>query len=342
VAGDFPYETFPSGWFQVAWSDELAPGDVRPLRYFDRDLVLYRGESGEARVFDGICPHLGAHLGWGGVVAGDDIVCPFHGWRFDCEGVNCEIPYAERANRSQRIRRWEVREVNGWILVWHHAEGRAPTWEPPMVPEAYDDGFHMSPLVRRLNERVRVHPQMIFENLVDAAHQQFVHKGSEPADIYHFEEEGPFFRVFNRLVLGVGKSKTWLTDGVMRGELHTQSWGLGIGVARFAEQDDSLHIQTATPIDHEYCDLRATIILKLTDVDDDGRPTEEALARFRFEMKQLDRDIHIWEHMRYQARAPLAGIEVKPYNAFRRWATQFYPDAAEKEGHKVALRAARQ
>jgi hypothetical protein len=33
-------------------------------------------------------------------------------------------------------------------------------------------------------------------------------------------------------------------------------------------------------------------------------------------------------------------MEVRPYNAFRRWATQFYPDAAEKEPRKVALREA--
>ena len=43
------------------------------------DQVLYRGEDGKAVVLDGYCPHLGAHLGIGGVVRNNGIVCPFHG-----------------------------------------------------------------------------------------------------------------------------------------------------------------------------------------------------------------------------------------------------------------------
>ena len=63
----------PNGWFVVATSAEIAPGEVRALHYFDRDLVLYRTDSGEPRVLDAHCPHLGAHLGYGGSVAGDRV-----------------------------------------------------------------------------------------------------------------------------------------------------------------------------------------------------------------------------------------------------------------------------
>ncbi|HEV7862110.1 MAG TPA: Rieske 2Fe-2S domain-containing protein [Acidimicrobiia bacterium] len=341
MARNFPYESLPSGWFQVAWSDELGPGAVLPLSYFGTDLALYRGESGAPVVFDAFCPHLGAHFAYGGTVSGDDLVCPFHGWRFDCSGANVEIPYCDKPNRAQSVGTWPVREVNGWILVWHHARGEAPSWEPPELPECSDAAYWSGPAVRQLNARVRVHPQMVVENLVDAPHQQYVHRGSEPADIYDYRDEGPFFRVYNRMVLGAGKGKTWLTDGVLRAELHTESWGLGIAVARFVDQDDSVHIQTITPIDDEYADLRATVYLRADGADlVDGRPSEAAQARFRFEMRQLERDVVIWEHMRYQPHGPFAGMEVRPYNAFRRWATQFYPDAAEKEPRKVALREA--
>src|SRR3546814_6367094 len=72
--------TYPTGWFWVAWSHEVSVEDApRPLRYFGRDLVLYRGASGRPVVLDAHCPHLGAHLGYGGSVCDDDIVCPFHG-----------------------------------------------------------------------------------------------------------------------------------------------------------------------------------------------------------------------------------------------------------------------
>ncbi|MBW1761836.1 MAG: Rieske (2Fe-2S) protein [Deltaproteobacteria bacterium] len=47
----------PNGWFQIAASDEIKPGDVKPLKYFDKDLVIWRSEDGELSVLDAFCPH---------------------------------------------------------------------------------------------------------------------------------------------------------------------------------------------------------------------------------------------------------------------------------------------
>jgi hypothetical protein len=32
---DWPYEVFPTGWYQIGYSAELTPGDVKPVKYFD-------------------------------------------------------------------------------------------------------------------------------------------------------------------------------------------------------------------------------------------------------------------------------------------------------------------
>ena len=65
----YPFPPYADGWFQVAYSDELDTSDVLPLKYFGRDLVLFRNESGQACVLDAHCAHLGAHLGHGGGAA---------------------------------------------------------------------------------------------------------------------------------------------------------------------------------------------------------------------------------------------------------------------------------
>jgi hypothetical protein len=70
---NLPHE-FPFGWYIVAYSDEVQPGDVVPLRYFGQELVLWRGEDGLARVLDAY----GAHMGHGGKVHGNWLECPFH------------------------------------------------------------------------------------------------------------------------------------------------------------------------------------------------------------------------------------------------------------------------
>ena len=102
----------PTGWFQVAWSAELGVREVRRMRYFGRDLVAWRADSGDVTVMDAYCGHLGAHLGYGGHVEGDRIACPFHGWEWNREGRNVCIPYQDRPNRGRRIRTFPVVERN--------------------------------------------------------------------------------------------------------------------------------------------------------------------------------------------------------------------------------------
>ena len=56
----------------------------------------------EAAVLDAFCPHMGAHLGFGGEVVGNSIKCPFHGWSFDREGKCQRIPYTSRLTEEVR------------------------------------------------------------------------------------------------------------------------------------------------------------------------------------------------------------------------------------------------
>ena len=128
----------PFGWFRVADSAELAPGAVLATRVCEREIVVWRTERGEARGADAWCPHLGAHLGVGGHVVGDSLVCPFHGWEFDAEGANCRIPYSERTNGRARLAVRPVVERNGFVLAWIHPDLAPPTFEIPEFPEVAD------------------------------------------------------------------------------------------------------------------------------------------------------------------------------------------------------------
>ena len=71
---------------------------------------------------DAFCPHLGAHLGHGGTVDDCQIVCPFHGWKFDADGTNTEIPYSERTNKKGTLRTFPVVERNGLCFAWYHPD----------------------------------------------------------------------------------------------------------------------------------------------------------------------------------------------------------------------------
>lgn len=84
-------------------------------------------------MFDAYCEHLGAHLGYGGRVQDDNIVCPFHGWQWNGEGRNVCIPYQDHPNKARRIRTWPVTEANESVFIWHDLEGRDPLYAVPDI-----------------------------------------------------------------------------------------------------------------------------------------------------------------------------------------------------------------
>ena len=99
----FPFPRYPNGCFQVAYTDDLPAGAVMPLSYFGKELVAFRGRDGAVNVLDAHCPHLGAHLGYGGKVEGNRIRCPFHAWQFDGSGACTHVPYSDRAPLRAQI-----------------------------------------------------------------------------------------------------------------------------------------------------------------------------------------------------------------------------------------------
>ncbi len=308
----FPFPDAPNGWFQVAWSDELAPGEARPVRAFGRDLVLFRTESGQARVFDAWCPHLGAHLGVGGRVEGETLRCPFHAWRFDGEGRCVEIPYAKRIPPAARVPCWPTREVNGLVMVWHHAERAAPDYELPELPEIGSPDW--TPYVKR-RYQLRTHCQEMGENLVDAAHFRYVH-GTLTVAEGSFEEDGPRLHVLNRARMGTPR-------GEVDGTIDVHMWGPGFATVRFGGIVDTLLVESTTPIDGETVDVFFSFSVKRTGDADATRGVGRALIADID--KQIREDRPIWENKVYHARPVLCDGD-GPIPKWRRWYRQFYSE----------------
>lgn len=317
-ADGWPHAAHPAGWYQVAWSAELSAGAVLPRRYFDAELVLFREESGPVRMLDAHCAHLGAHLGHGGKVDGDTIVCPFHGWRWSGEGRNTCIPYSDRPYRGS-LRSWDIREQDEVILAWYDANGGPPGWEPPQLSElvgafALGDCYPVH-LTSRSWEDKRVRPQWVVENFVDVAHFQFVHSARAVTQITEHHTEGEQFHVSHRF------------EGRRGSGLKIVSAGLGLGYGIFSNNSGISHVelQATTPVAGDRSDLRESVWLR-RDPASPYEPTVKQRAMLDRQLAELGSDLQVWEHMVYRERAPLTAEEVKPYKALREWAEQFYPE----------------
>ena len=169
-----PLPTVPNGWYKALYSDELGVGEVKPLSILGREFSIYRGEDGAARVTDAYCPHLGAHLGHGGKVEGNAVVCPFHGWRWDGVSGRClEVPYSKKIPARAEIATYPTREQNGYVMLWYHADGAAPLFEVDVIPETSDPRYRQ---YKRMRWELDSHVQEIYENIVDIAHFRSLHK----------------------------------------------------------------------------------------------------------------------------------------------------------------------
>ena len=309
----------PNGWFQVAYSDELAPGQVVPLEYFGASLVLFRTEDGTASVLDAFCPHLGAHLGYGGKVEGSCIRCPFHAWQFDGSGTCTSVPYAQKIPPKAVIRSWPVHEHAGLVMVWHHAAGAAPQWQLPTIAEYGDPAWTD---YERRRWQVRTRNQEMAENSVDSAHFHYVH-GTTNMPQSQAELKDHVLRVYSSTDMDTAR-------GGVAGSVESLSYGFGFSTVRFTGVIDTLLVSSVTPIDADHVDVRfAFSVKKLGGAD----VTRGVGAAFIKEVsRQLEQDIPIWEHKTQWERPVLCDGD-GPIGMFRKWSRQFYtyPDATPAE-----------
>lgn len=327
--------SFPSSWYMIGWSFDLAPGEVRPIEFFGQNLVLYRTELGHVNVLDAFCPHLGAHLGHGGCVAGETLQCPWHGWKWGLDGTNTEIPFAEKGRDSKaRIRRWHVRERDHLLLLWYDAEDRDPWWEWPGIPEYSDPEHfyqpHEYPDAAHCYGELRVQPQLLVENAVDLMHFVFVHGSDQPGKIEIFETKAEYLRTVFAVHFGAGHESTYLTpDGPIWGTIEAEQWGLGIGLARFKVAGLTVAQSVcATPID----DVRSMAWSSIAVTRDPNSPDKvagPALLMIKEQVQQVRRDFRIWENQRYVDKPRFAMPEERRYLELRQWFRQFYPELAK-------------
>jgi len=316
---------YPDGWFRVAYSDEIKPGEVKPLLLLGKDLVLFRTESGTPSVLDAFCPHLGAHLGHGGKVTGELLECPFHAWKIDARGDVAEVPYASKAPPRAKTTCHQVIEHSGMIFLWHHHEGKAPTFELPKISEFYDEKY--TPF-REFRLKLKTHIQETAENGVDTAHLHVVHEVIDP--VASAESAGTRLKVHVDM-----KANMMNGAGVIPGTIDMEYFGLGVTTARVdMGVVKYLFLTTVTPIDDEYVDARFVVSMKKK-----GGPEVTKLILDRImedEEKQVRRDIPIWENKSFP-NPPLLCDGDGPVGMFRKWAKQFYGPWHEPSQDKPSL-----
>jgi 3-ketosteroid 9alpha-monooxygenase subunit A len=318
---------FPRGWFMIADSEEVV---VKPeaVRFFGRDLVLYRGNSGKVHLLDAYCPHMGAHLAVnttsyvvrdGQQIEGDSIRCPYHAWRFGPDGKCDDIPYYDKIPKAACVKSWPIVEQNGIIFVWHDPENGVPEFDVPYIEE-WDDPSWVHWKIDRLGT-LASHPQEVLDNMSDVSHFKPTHGSTELA---YFENEYDG----HTMIQYFGAGHRTLTTGDELLELKTWYDGPGILRSRMWGHFPSIMMIAHTPVDDGVIKVWHSLMVKSPHVVANAQDVAVARAYQEASRLAFAQDFEVWANKRPALnilQIPADG----PFHKGRIWYSQFYNPRAK-------------
>jgi len=104
-------------WHPVMLSRDLSRHRAAGVQVAGRSLALFRSEPDRVGGLGVICPHRRMRLSLG-TVQGGRLICPYHGWSFDCDG-NGESPGTPKLHTCTE--HYDCRDAHG--VIWVKAPG---------------------------------------------------------------------------------------------------------------------------------------------------------------------------------------------------------------------------
>jgi phenylpropionate dioxygenase-like ring-hydroxylating dioxygenase large terminal subunit len=177
-------------WWFAALSSEVKPGAMARHELLGEPVLIGRARDGRLFAVRDVCPHRAAPLS-AGRIRGDEVECPYHGWRFGFDGACRAIPSLIDGQEMDvgkiRVRRYPVAESQGLVFVWI-GEGE-PDQPPPTFPGVVGG---RPKLVDRMTFDAHIDHAVV--GLMDPAHGPYVHQqwwwrsaGSQHAKEKRFE-----------------------------------------------------------------------------------------------------------------------------------------------------------
>ncbi|MCH4245424.1 aromatic ring-hydroxylating dioxygenase subunit alpha [Acinetobacter gerneri] len=156
-------------WYVAAFSHEIKH-ELFSRKLLNKKVVLYRSTDGEVVALQDRCAHRSFPLSKS-TLDGDEIICGYHGIRYDKSGDMIEIPSQKRCPHGMGIKKYATLEKGGLIWIWLGDQSRADAsklfdleW---LDHEQWtsSQGYFLHP-----GNYVSMH-----ENLMDLTHLSFLH-----------------------------------------------------------------------------------------------------------------------------------------------------------------------
>ncbi|MGE4373465.1 MAG: Rieske 2Fe-2S domain-containing protein [Xanthobacter sp.] len=166
-----PSPFLEQAWYVAALSSEVNATDLFHRTLLNRNVLLYRKQDGTPVAMQDRCPHRFVPL-HDGRREGDDIICPYHGLRFDCSGACTDNPHGNKhIPKAAKVRTYPLLERYGFIWIWL---ADAPADEGKLPDYSSLDEGHPNALGQTYMH-LKAHYELIIDNVMDLSHVDHVH-----------------------------------------------------------------------------------------------------------------------------------------------------------------------
>jgi vanillate O-demethylase monooxygenase subunit len=185
-------------WYVAAFGDEITRAPMRRV-FLEEPVVMYRKQDGEAVAMSDRCVHRAYPLSRG-TIEGDQIVCGYHGFKFNADGGCTWVPGQDNVPKSARVKTYPLHESGPYVWIWMGDPAAADVSLIPDHSTTYDPEWTLIKDMRTIKAR----HALLIDNLMDLSHETFIHANSiGSADVadtpIKTEVEGTIVRCFRHM-----------------------------------------------------------------------------------------------------------------------------------------------
>ena len=186
TSAQFAQEEWRGIWTR-AWlfaglvADVPDPGDYFVYELGAESIVVLRGDDGQLRAFYNVCQHRGNRIFGNQSGYVKQVVCPYHGWRYQLDGVLAEVPDVERfcPAPDAQTRSLTPVKLETWAgLVWLNMDpDSVPLAEflGPVAKNLSPYHFENMRLVKHQTVSLDANWKTVRDNFLEQYHVDFIH-----------------------------------------------------------------------------------------------------------------------------------------------------------------------